>query len=158
MSTVTNEDERKVQEALGLSEQYRVSIEIPVKVTVRTSIDVNAVSSEDAEEQVKTLLKIQTPEQTLTNIGMDRGSHSTLERTTGLPNIRAREILKDEIKTSKVVNLTKERERQTATEEQYKEEADSSPSTAFYLPKKNPYGERELLAKLKKAHVIGEET
>ena len=47
--------ERDAQKALGNVEEYMVTVEIPIKLTVKIHQNVNALNAEDAIEQWKTL-------------------------------------------------------------------------------------------------------
>ena len=60
-----SDDERKMQTAVGLAGEYVVYITIPVTGMVYTSYHVNAVNEEDAKNQVKKILEIETPSQIL---------------------------------------------------------------------------------------------
>ena len=50
-----DQKERDTQRALGNMEEFRVSVVIPIKVNVQIAQNVEAVSEEDAIEQVKIL-------------------------------------------------------------------------------------------------------
>ena len=47
--------ERDAQKALGNVDEYMVTVEIPIKLTVKIQQNVNAVNAKDAIEQWKTL-------------------------------------------------------------------------------------------------------
>jgi hypothetical protein len=60
-----DDDERKIQTAIGLSGEYDVSVSIPVKGELRVGYSVNAITPEDAVVQVRKLLEIKTKSQIL---------------------------------------------------------------------------------------------
>ena len=61
-------NERDTQRALGNMEEYRVDVEIPIKLTVKMQQIVEAVSEEDAIEQLKTIHDIISNEQLLQDV------------------------------------------------------------------------------------------
>lgn len=58
-----DEKERDAQEALGCNKTFRVSFKVPLSLTGSHTIEINAVSEEDARERAESIIDTMTEKQ-----------------------------------------------------------------------------------------------